>query len=83
MRRRSEQGRLHEGCQKGVPQGGTVDRRAPHPMKTMTMRQFLRGGYREATEMTLITNHGRPYGTWMPQQHARPRKVEVKKEDVR
>lgn len=39
-------------------------------MRVMTIREFLRGGYKDVTEMTLITNHGRPMGTWMPQSDA-------------
>lgn len=35
-------------------------------MKVMSIREFLRGGYRGINEMTVITNHGRPVGTWMP-----------------
>ena len=42
-------------------------------MKTMQMRTFLRGGYKDLKEMTLITNHGNPVATWMPQTHAKAR----------
>lgn len=42
-------------------------------MKTMQMREFLRGGYKDINEMTLITNHGNPVATWMPQTHAKKR----------
>jgi antitoxin (DNA-binding transcriptional repressor) of toxin-antitoxin stability system len=42
-------------------------------MKTMQMREFLRGGYKNIKEMTLITNHGNPVATWMPQTHAKKR----------
>lgn len=41
----------------------------------MPMRQFLRGGYKDIRELTVITNHGRPVATWMPQKHAGPRKI--------
>lgn len=44
-------------------------------MKTMQMREFLRGGYKRIDEMTLITNHGRPVATWMPQSHMREREL--------
>jgi hypothetical protein len=37
------------------------------------MREFLRGGYKHITELTLITNHGNPVATWMPQKHAKKR----------
>ena len=43
--------------------------------KTMPMRVFLRGGYKDIKELTVITNHGRPVATWMPQTHAGPRKL--------
>jgi hypothetical protein len=46
-------------------------------MKTMQMREFLRGGYKTIDEMTLITNHGRPIATWMPQIHAKKRSYTV------
>lgn len=42
-------------------------------MKTMQMRVFLRGGYKEITELTIITNHGNPVATWLPQTHAKKR----------
>jgi antitoxin (DNA-binding transcriptional repressor) of toxin-antitoxin stability system len=42
-------------------------------MKTMPMREFLRGGYKNITELTLITNHGKPVATWMPQTHGKKR----------
>lgn len=48
-------------------------------MKTMAIREFLRGGYQELDEMTLITNHGRPLATWMPQSHARKRSLPLTK----
>ena len=43
-------------------------------MKTMPVRIFLRGGYKDLTELTLITHHGRPIATWMPQQDAKARR---------
>lgn len=42
-------------------------------MRVMTIREFLRGGYQDLKELTLITNHGRPIGTWMPQADAHER----------
>lgn len=42
-------------------------------MKTMQVREFLRGGYKTLTEMTVITHHGDPIATWMPQSHAKKR----------
>jgi antitoxin (DNA-binding transcriptional repressor) of toxin-antitoxin stability system len=39
----------------------------------MQMREFLRGGYKNITELTLITNHGKPVATWMPQTHGKKR----------
>ncbi len=44
-------------------------------MKVMSVRDFLRGGYQDLTEMTLITNHGRPVGTWMPQTDGSARRA--------
>jgi hypothetical protein len=35
-------------------------------MQWMNMREFLRGGYREITEITVVANHGRPVFTVMP-----------------
>lgn len=35
-------------------------------MKTMHVRDFLRGGYQKIDEPTLITKHGREIGTWIP-----------------
>lgn len=35
-------------------------------MKTMHMRDFLRGGYKDITEPTQITKHGRQVATWVP-----------------
>lgn len=32
----------------------------------MSVRDFLRGGYRNITEPTVIANHGRPIFTVMP-----------------
>lgn len=48
-------------------------------MKTMAIREFLRGGYQDLDELTLITNHGRPLATWMPQSHARKRTLPLTK----
>jgi hypothetical protein len=48
-------------------------------MKTMSMREFVRGGYKSLDELTLITNHGRPYATWMPQSNARKRSMPLPK----
>ena len=45
-------------------------------MKTIGIREFLRGGYRDLDELTLITHHGRPMATWMPQPHARKRSMD-------
>ena len=35
-------------------------------MKVMTVRDFLRGGYKTLTEPTLISKHGVPYFTVFP-----------------
>lgn len=48
----------------------------------MPMREFLRGGYRDLKELTLITNHGRPVATWMPQSNARKRASPLSKDAV-
>lgn len=48
-------------------------------MKTMQMRAFLRGGYKQIDEMTLITNHGNPVATWMPQKHSKKRSYPSKR----
>lgn len=32
----------------------------------MHIREFLRGGYKNITEPTIITKHGRPVATWQP-----------------
>lgn len=48
-------------------------------MKTMAIREFLRGGYKDIEEMTLITHHGRPLATWMPQPNAKKRKLPLSK----
>ncbi len=42
-------------------------------MKTMKIRDFLRGGYKDITELTVITHHGAPIATWMPQTDMRDR----------
>ena len=44
------------------------------------MREFLRGGYKDIREMTLITNHGRPVATWNP--HPYKKKSESTVRDV-
>ena len=36
-------------------------------MKWMSMREFLRGGYRDLDEPTVVSNHGRPAFTVFPQ----------------
>lgn len=41
-------------------------------MKTMPIREFLRGGYQTLTESTLVMKHGHPMFTVIPQK----RKVE-------
>lgn len=48
-------------------------------MKTIGIREFLRGGYKDLDELTLITNHGRPMATWMPQSHAGKRRMPLTK----
>ncbi len=35
-------------------------------MKWMPIRQFLRGGYQEIKEPTVVTSHGHPVFTVMP-----------------
>ena len=35
-------------------------------MKSMGLREFLRGGYRSLTETTVVTSHGRTVATWVP-----------------
>ena len=35
-------------------------------MNWMSMREFLRGGYQQITEPTVISNHGRPAFTVYP-----------------
>lgn len=35
-------------------------------MKSMHIRDFLRGGYKDIKEPTQITKHGRAVATWMP-----------------
>lgn len=42
-------------------------------MKVMQIREFLRGGYKDIREMTLITNHGRPVATWNPHPYKKKR----------
>lgn len=32
----------------------------------MSVRDFMRGGYKNVTEPTVITKHGRAIGTWLP-----------------
>jgi len=39
-------------------------------MNWMPVREFLRGGYREITEPTVISNHGRPVFTVFPHTRA-------------
>ena len=46
-------------------------------MKTMKIRDFLRGGYKDITEMTVITHHGAPLATWMPQKALEPREYGI------
>lgn len=36
-------------------------------MKWMSVREFLRGGYKTITEPTVVANHGRPAFTVFPQ----------------
>ena len=42
-------------------------------MKVMQMREFLRGGYKDITELTLVTNHSRPAFTVNPHTTKRKR----------
>lgn len=35
-------------------------------MKWMSVRDFMRGGYRDITEPTVVANHGRPVFTVFP-----------------
>lgn len=37
-------------------------------MKTMAIREFLRGGYQELNEPTLVMKHGKPVFTVLPQK---------------
>ena len=46
-------------------------------MKTMQMREFLRGGYKDITEMTLVTNHSRPAFTVNPHNKKKEKTVTV------
>jgi hypothetical protein len=41
-------------------------------MNWMTMRQFLRGGYRDLRGPTVVSIHGRPAFTVFPTDEARP-----------
>lgn len=46
-------------------------------MKSMHIRDFLRGGYKDITEPTLITKHDRPIATWRPWQWTQLSKEEA------
>ena len=35
-------------------------------MKTIGIRDFLRGGYQQIEGTTLVMSHSRPVGIWMP-----------------
>jgi hypothetical protein len=35
-------------------------------MKTIGVREFLRGGYQEVDTPTVVMSHSRPVGIWMP-----------------
>lgn len=35
-------------------------------MKTIGVREFLRGGYQQVGKPTLVMSHSRPVGIWMP-----------------
>lgn len=35
-------------------------------MRWMPVREFLRGGYKDITETTVVSNHGRPVFTVLP-----------------
>ena len=37
-------------------------------MKTMPIREFLRGGYHDIRESTLVMKHGQPIFTVIPQK---------------
>ena len=37
-------------------------------MKTMPVREFLRGGYQTISESTLVMKHGQPMFTVIPQK---------------
>lgn len=34
--------------------------------RAIHIRDFLRGGYQQITEETIVTKHGRPIGRWVP-----------------
>lgn len=35
-------------------------------MKTIGVREFLRGGYQQVETPTVVMSHSRPVGIWMP-----------------
>jgi hypothetical protein len=35
-------------------------------MKTIGVREFLRGGYQQVDQPILVMSHSRPVGIWMP-----------------
>jgi hypothetical protein len=35
-------------------------------MRSIQIRDFLRGEYKNIKEVTVVTKHGRPVGTWVP-----------------
>lgn len=37
-------------------------------LKTIGVREFLRGAYKDLTEPTLIMSHSRPLGIWSPSE---------------
>lgn len=46
-------------------------------MKHMPIREFLRGGYRDVDDVTVISNHGRPVFTVFPYGHSESYRPQV------
>ena len=53
-------------------------------MKTIGVREFLRGGYQQVEAPTLVMSHSRPVGIWMPyDENQEPIKITISQpEDV-
>jgi hypothetical protein len=48
----------------------------------MQMREFLRGGYKDIKELTLITNHSRPVATWNPYPYKKKKRdIHISEDD--